>query len=87
MEIIGYDNNWALVCPNCGAIVRYSQDEIIEEQKKDKYIGGTYRIVGLHCPGCSHFLEEKHRRRIIRRANLNENSYYFAAADNRVIIV
>lgn len=87
MEIIGYDNNWALVCPSCSAIVHYNQKEIIEEQKKDKYIGGTYRIVGLHCPKCSEFLEEKRRRRIILQECLNENSYYAAAVDNKVIIV
>ena len=86
MEIIGYDDNWALVCPKCSAIIHYRSDDIKVEDIKNG-TGGTWHIAGLHCPACSQFLPEKNRRKIIYRGHLNDTSYYFAAADDKVIIV
>lgn len=89
MNIIGHDDYWALVCPNCRAIIQYEPKEIETRKIPTKQVpGGYYQSDGLECPECGTFIsEKKNKKRVIPSTLLDGNSYYAAAINDEVVVV
>ena len=74
MEIIDYESK-ALKCPYCNALIKYTEEELIQYWHEYDNGKGCFLYEGIICPNCVNFISEPVHHKVPDMSNLTPQKY------------